>query len=917
MSCVNGCVAVGSLNRRVVKVVASRVLAVSLCVCSGVCALGQARGLEREVRAERLSPLLVGRQLNTGRSFVVRSVVSEGDRLRVRLGDGARLLPLTREELLAAADSVRRWTDKPDAAVQFYTGEVDLLAQAPSDTTWCHTTPQGSPVRRLDGLHRGPLTARNIALWPSHGRYYEPQLKRWEWQRGRLFTTVEDLLTPSIVLPFLLPMLENAGAYVLMPRERDTTRVACIVDVDDGPEAFRATTQAVDHLKGYAKRDVLDGPENPFALGHALGFRLTTADTLSFMGRTAATGPQTIYLAWAAHKNQTDSLLVAVHHAGGVARFRVNPRQGAAMWMPLATLPFDKNRPWRVDITGEGYATADAVRIGGGMGRVTRHGLGSDMPAWAEAARYYLQTDGFDFREVVSLSAGVNDYTDDVNCRGEWVNALVRGKGIPIDAALALHTDAGTTHTDSVIGTLVIVSTTKGRQTTLLDGRGRVESRYLGVGMERQIGRDLRRSWQPDWVLRGIQDKSYSESRRPEVPCCLIELLSHQNPAEVGLALHPAFRHDAARAIYKGLLRYLAGPDAPVEPLTPSHLAIAFTQAPDSLRLSWRPTADPLEPSAVANIFELYEGNRLLLTTPDTAVTVRQPQDGLVHLYRVVAVGPGGRSLPTASLPACLWLGAQRALLVDGMDRLAPPRLVNTLSWSGIQYSQEPGVPWDADVYTTGEQHDFDPQHPWLDDDAPGCGASYADREMTPMPGYPTHRPSPTARLLRQAGFSFVAQSKSAFDDDTAATVADTLYKLVRVDLQRQRATPYGRMPWRHDIYTPGFCQRLTQLAQQGVRLVVSGNYVASDLRDKATQRWAAQTLGFKPRTAHASRTLLLDVDRKWLADNCLPPPNTAIWHLNVDALEPADKTAQTKARYHDSKMSAAVERGNIIVCGF
>ncbi len=56
------------------------------------------------------------------------------------------------------------------------------------------------------------LQNRHIALWQSHGYYYEQKLLRWEWQRARIFQTVEDLYTQSYVLPFLVPMMENAGA---------------------------------------------------------------------------------------------------------------------------------------------------------------------------------------------------------------------------------------------------------------------------------------------------------------------------------------------------------------------------------------------------------------------------------------------------------------------------------------------------------------------------------------------------------------------------------------------------------------------------------------------------------------------------------------------------------------------------------
>ena len=79
--------------------------------------------------------------------------------------------------------------------------------------------PKFPPLHPTNGLHN-----RHIALWQSHGWYYESKLDRWEWQRARIFQTVEDLYTQSYVLPFLVPMLENAGANVLLPRERDSQR---------------------------------------------------------------------------------------------------------------------------------------------------------------------------------------------------------------------------------------------------------------------------------------------------------------------------------------------------------------------------------------------------------------------------------------------------------------------------------------------------------------------------------------------------------------------------------------------------------------------------------------------------------------------------------------------------------------------
>ena len=46
------------------------------------------------------------------------------------------------------------------------------------------------------------LSGNIVAVWPSHGWYFEPYLNRWEWQRARLFQTVEDMYTHSYMIPF-------------------------------------------------------------------------------------------------------------------------------------------------------------------------------------------------------------------------------------------------------------------------------------------------------------------------------------------------------------------------------------------------------------------------------------------------------------------------------------------------------------------------------------------------------------------------------------------------------------------------------------------------------------------------------------------------------------------------------------------
>ena len=140
-----------------------------------------------------------------------------------------------------------------------------------------NTEYKGAPwvknTSRPNEISRG-LQDRHIALWQSHGNYYKNDKGEWGWQRPRLFCTTEDMFTQSFILPYVIPMLENAGAIVYTPRERDTQKNEIIVDNDTpnaslylevGSKKARWTTTSV---KGFAQKKAIykDG-ENPFTDG--------------------------------------------------------------------------------------------------------------------------------------------------------------------------------------------------------------------------------------------------------------------------------------------------------------------------------------------------------------------------------------------------------------------------------------------------------------------------------------------------------------------------------------------------------------------------------------------------------------------------------------------------------------------------
>ena len=103
-------------------------------------------------------------------------------------------------------------------------------------------------------------------------------------------------------------------------------------------------------------------------------------------------------------------------------------------------------------------------------------------------------------------------------------------------------------------------------------------------------------------------NSSYSESRIPEVPSMLLELLSHQNFGDMKYGLDPRFQFLVSRAIYKGMLRFLAVQndfEYEVQPLPVQRFCAEFVHG-DSVRLRWTPTLDSLEPTAVPNKYVIY-----------------------------------------------------------------------------------------------------------------------------------------------------------------------------------------------------------------------------------------------------------------------------------------------------------------------
>jgi hypothetical protein len=817
-------------------------------------------------------------------------------------------------------------------------------------------------VTRMDKpTFENGLSGRHIALWPSHGCYYNYELDRWQWQRARLWQTVEDIFPWSFTAAYLVPMLENAGATVLLPRERDVQVHEVIVDNDHSTgKSMLIKTDGMSHWEtgkepGFLYSDTITGKQNPFTCGTSLSLSCIPQDTASllYIPDIPETGEYAVYVSWAKSEACNNQVGYEVIYDGGRARFDVNQCMGAGTWIYLGTFQFraglDSTKGAVRHHGGNtgGMITADAVRFGGGMGNVACNKTLSGKPRWMEGSRYYLQYAGMPDSLVYDLSNVKNDYTDDYMSRPEWVNYLIgnarpqytnkyrNGLNIPVDLALAFHTDAGVTSGDSVVGTLGIFSTTR-NEGVFPGGQSKLASRDLADIIETQVLEDVQRQADPQWMGRGLWDREYSEAWRPVVPVMLLELLSHQNLADMKFGLDPRFRFIVSRAIYKGILRFLAaeqGREVVVEPLHPDHLYIEG-QGERKIRLGWQPVNDPLEATAKPDGYKVYmktedSGFDQGFYTTDTSVTIDLPKWNTIYSFRVTAVNSGGESLPGETLSVSLKSNDNKpVLVVNAFDRICGPSFFDKGDMAGIAWWDDEGVPDGKELLETGVQYDFSRSSLWLNDDSQGWGASSADLEGIQNTGNTFANALIHGKALRDAGYSFVSVSNEVFESPAFDV---NRYAAVDIIFGEERGTPSLTDPQQKEfrLFTAGMIRSISRYTRQGGNLLISGAYVGTDMvenHDSLAIRFASEVLHYAWRTHHATR--VGDIEATAQGRSVFPARLQFNTHSgsdlysveSPDAIEPSGMGAGCIYRYTSGGCSAATAykgSAHVVVLGF
>ena len=702
---------------------------------------------------------------------------------------------------------------------------------------------QGEPwVKNMDVPHdiTEGLQGRHLSLWASHGRYYDVKNGIWKWQRPKLFGTTEDLFTQTIVVPYLIPMLENAGAVVFTPRERAWQKEEVIVDNDGSKRNY---IEATSHgrwkdapMAGFAYHDTayVDN-ENPFMAGTARMVKTTNSKSryslASYQPDFPKSGRYAVYVSYQTVDNSIDNAEYTVWHKGERTVFHVNQRMGGGTWVYLGTFEFDKGYSEfnRVTLTNQsnqsGVVTTDAVRFGGGMGNIRRGETVSGLPRAIEGARYYAQWAGMPY-SVYSGRMGTDDYADDINVRSNMTNYLAGGSPfvpdttglrVPIELSLAVHSDAGIAKEENgIIGTLSIF-TSNFNEGKLNAGISRLASRdfadalltNISTGLQYQYGR---------WNRRELYDRNYSETRLPAVPSAILETLSHQNFNDMRYGHDPHFKFTLARIIYKTILRYVNeqhNRSCVVAPLAPENFYIELSK--NKARLHWEEVTDLQEPSAEATGYIVYTSQGGADFDNGTYVKGKSHElelepDMLYH-FKVVAVNKGGRSFPSETLSAYYHPGAKKTvMIVNNFHRLSSPAIRTIGGEKEFDINDDPGITYGT---TAG----------W-------AGLSFvAGNEFNYVT---TH-----AKAIASAQeYNIVSASDKVIED---GKVKLKNYPLVDLVLGLERNDGHSLVYYK--TFTKSMRKTLTDYTRRGGALLVSGAYIGTDIMGTEEERFVSEIL--------------------------------------------------------------------------
>ena len=370
--------------------------------------------------------------------------------------------------------------------------------------------------------------------------------------------------------------------------------------------------------------------------------------------------------------------------------------------------------------------------------------------------------------------------------------------------------------------------------------------------------------------------------------------------------------------------------------------------------LSWKETADTLEPTAAAKRYFLYTklddgafdtGKEIkdLRVSKGRIITEVPIIPGHIYSFRIAAANSGGISFPSETLSIGLPEGYAKGngrsakdsavLIVNNFDRVSCPAWFDTPQYAGFDNTLDSGVPYMKEFTYVGEMYQFRRSMPWTDDDNPGFGASFTDRAGSIIAGNTFNYPYIHGKAVMKAGYPFFSAGSDAFVSDStlreSAWCADIICgKQVRTVSGR------GAYPERFAVFPEGLRNAVEDFTAAGGNILISGANIGTDVwssiypvqRDSTEReneiRFAEKVLGFKWITGHAGNSG--KVIPVYNSENFLFGKLDTLTYNNVydnrlyrvenpDGLAPSCGKARTILRYSDTRISAGTcyEAGN------
>ncbi len=510
------------------------------------------------------------------------------------------------------------------------------------------------PARFPDGQ---ALAGRVVAISPGHGYIFYDTLNNYSTQRSRVSWNncggcrgiVEDFETYEIVRDQLIPLLEGAGAQVVLVRERDVTGTGVIVN--DGAAGYREVSGAF-----------TAGPTTNAQGGTSR--RSSAADAVAEWTITPpAAGPQLVSMWFVSEPTLSSRARIELLGPFGTHVLTLDQQTRGRRWTPLGVLDLDPGTPLVVRLSSNGQTaplTFDALRVGSGRHSPTNH------PWWMMGADVFTENEGAP-SSVTSLG--------DVTTRPAYAEFL------DADLYVALHSNASGQPNSTAVGT----SSYRYSCGTIADHATAppaaqcddpVGSARLQELIHARLIEQLRADWDPNWRDRGPRVADFGEVRGlVDMPGVLIESAFHDNVVLAAgsnlrmtenQALHdPRWRRAAALGMYRGISEFLVG-QGPIVLAPPAALV---ARRVDATRVELRFGAIP-----GATRYRVYvaQGSRtfdLGRLTDMTTVVIDGLTPEVPAAFKVATLNAAGEGLSSKVVVARPSSGRAQLLVVDAFER--------------------------------------------------------------------------------------------------------------------------------------------------------------------------------------------------------------------------------------------------------